>query len=89
MIGRITIQDSITCDDPTVDLIEPHFMAKFSVPIGLAPADNVGMGLKQAHQFFWGWNLLFLKDTSHGLVDHLLDARNERFECVAQSPRLV
>src|SRR5579871_2283026 len=86
-VGRVAVQDGEPGDDPPFHLIQPNAPAKLDVMTGFAFADNGGVWLKHADQFLRGGHALSLQDAAGGLVDDLLDARQEGRQLSNQAAR--
>jgi hypothetical protein len=75
-IRWIAVQQHVTTDQPTVDLVQQHFAAELYCDVCLALADDGRVRLEKADQLVRGRHALSEQDPPLGLLDDLLQERS-------------
>jgi len=76
-IDGVALQNPVATDDATIHLIQPDLPSELGLMPGLTPADDPGVGLKQAHQLLLRWYGYPFQHPELCLADNLLDQRGE------------
>jgi hypothetical protein len=64
LVVRVSLQDAIVGDNATIYLVQPDLVSKLDGTSLFAPANDVGVWLKDTDQLFFGRHFLALDDTT-------------------------